>query len=688
MRPISLSVKNLASYKNETLNYDDVPDISCITGKNGAGKSSFFVDAITIALFNQARCTDSKGTGMENLISTNEDTMEVAFVFESDGSEIKVIRRRFTKGGQELELYIDGVSHTDKIKETQTKLNNIIKMDYDTFLDTVCIGQGESGRFMKKKPDERKEVFTQVLGLDKYDVLQEYTKELRKDLNDKIKRNKADLEELSEVIGEKQRWEQVIISNEEKVEVLNSDLEQKQEELEKEIVEKSKYEQIKNQRDEVILKRNTITNKIKSIKDSLDKGKSILESLQETILLKDKTNDSLQEKNETLLSLQQEITNLTSNKSSLETKNEFLTNAAKEIKTKYTRLKDYNEADCSFCGQNITEEHKNKHLNDMATEGKRYLSEINQNKQTIDTLSDEILDNNQKTRQLRAEITQLQSKKSEIEQAETKLQGVIQRLSELSEDLKERESDLEEVMKTPIKEVEERTFKDGQIRIEINNIKNDLTDAQNKVAVAKSKITDIGSKAGKVKKIEDETKSLTEEVALLDELVVAFGKDGIQAIIIDNALPEIQEEINKFLGILTDERVTVEFVTQKEKGKGKKTRSIETLDIVINDEYGSRTYETYSGGEKFRVDFSCHVGLAKFLAKRAGSSVKFFIVDEGIGSQDEVAKEQFIKASHQLTTIFDKVMVITHIPDIIDSFNNKIEVYKNQIDGSKIRIIS
>jgi exonuclease SbcC len=208
------------------------------------------------------------------------------------------------------------------------------------------------------------------------------------------------------------------------------------------------------------------------------------------------------------------------------------------------------------------------------------------------------------------------------------------------------------------------------------------------VAIAKSKIKDIKDKVKKAKALEEETKLMVEEVSILDELVVAFGKDGIQAIIIDNSLPEIQEEINKFLGLLTDDRVTVDFITQKEKGKGKKTKSIETLDIVINDEYGSRTYETYSGGEKFRVDFSCHVGLAKFLAKRAGASVNFFIVDEGIGSQDEVAKEQFIKAAHQLTTVFDKVMVITHIPDIIDSFNHKIEVYKNQINGSKIRIVS
>ncbi|MNM62877.1 hypothetical protein D3C81_742230 [compost metagenome] len=79
--------------------------------------------------------------------------------------------------------------------------------------------------------------------------------------------------------------------------------------------------------------------------------------------------------------------------------------------------------------------------------------------------------------------------------------------------------------------------------------------------------------------------------------------------------------------------------------------------------------------------------MSKFLARRAGASFNFFIIDEGVGSQDEAAKEQFVNAVHKLNTIFEKVLVITHIPDIIESFSDKIEVYKDPIEGSKIRIV-
>ncbi|MNM64474.1 hypothetical protein D3C81_758740 [compost metagenome] len=175
---------------------------------------------------------------------------------------------------------------------------------------------------------------------------------------------------------------------------------------------------------------------------------------------------------------------------------------------------------------------------------------------------------------------------------------------------------------------------------------------------------------------------------MLDDLTTAWGKDGIQAIIIDNSLEDIQDEINDVLSSLTSDQVSIEFITQKEKGKGKKATSIETLDIMVNGQDGSRAYETYSGGEKFRIDFSCHVGLAKFLAKRAGAAIDFFIVDEGIGSQDEVAKENFVAVMNKLTSIFNKVMVITHIPDVIDAFHHKVEIYKDPIKGSKIKILS
>ena len=101
-----------------------------------------------------------------------------------------------------------------------------------------------------------------------------------------------------------------------------------------------------------------------------------------------------------------------------------------------------------------------------------------------------------------------------------------------------------------------------------------------------------------------------QERSAFEELAVAFGKRGVQAMLIEEALPELEEEANRLLGRMTDDRMHVAFETQRESKKGE---TIETLDIKISDELGTRNYETYSGGETFRINFAIRVALSKLL---------------------------------------------------------------------------
>ena len=51
----------------------------------------------------------------------------------------------------------------------------------------------------------------------------------------------------------------------------------------------------------------------------------------------------------------------------------------------------------------------------------------------------------------------------------------------------------------------------------------------------------------------------------------------------------------------------VKFETQRETKKG---GVIETLDINIADELGTRNYEMFSGGEAFRINFAIRIALS------------------------------------------------------------------------------
>jgi exonuclease SbcC len=106
----------------------------------------------------------------------------------------------------------------------------------------------------------------------------------------------------------------------------------------------------------------------------------------------------------------------------------------------------------------------------------------------------------------------------------------------------------------------------------------------------------------------DEMATRKEEDSVFGDLAKAFGRDGIQAMLIDQSLPRVEHTANDMLDRMTGGRIHVNLATQRQSASGKVT---ETLDIRISDEVGTRDYEMYSGGEAFRVDFALRIALAR-----------------------------------------------------------------------------
>jgi len=174
----------------------------------------------------------------------------------------------------------------------------------------------------------------------------------------------------------------------------------------------------------------------------------------------------------------------------------------------------------------------------------------------------------------------------------------------------------------------------------------------------------------------------SKEQGIYRDLAQAFGKRGIQAMLIETALPEIEAEANNLLARMTDNRMHVKIETQRETKKGDLR---ETLDINIADELGTRSYEMFSGGEAFRINFAIRIALSKLLARRAGAPLRTLIVDEGFGTQDSHGIEKIKEAISSIQDDFDKILVITHIAEFRDAFPTRIEVIKTA-EGSTIEV--
>ncbi|MCA9905449.1 MAG: SMC family ATPase, partial [Anaerolineae bacterium] len=103
------------------------------------------------------------------------------------------------------------------------------------------------------------------------------------------------------------------------------------------------------------------------------------------------------------------------------------------------------------------------------------------------------------------------------------------------------------------------------------------------------------------------------------------------------------------------------------------------------DELGTRSYETYSGGEAFRINFAIRVALSQLLARRAGAHLRTLFIDEGFGTQDEDGRNKLVEAITAIQDDFDMILVVTHIDDLRDSFPVHLVVTKTG-EGSYVSV--
>lgn len=179
------------------------------------------------------------------------------------------------------------------------------------------------------------------------------------------------------------------------------------------------------------------------------------------------------------------------------------------------------------------------------------------------------------------------------------------------------------------------------------------------------------------------TKNLQQELSDYQEICKALGKDGIQALLIEQAIPEIEHETNQILGRLTNNQTQIFIESLKDLKKG---GSKETLDIKIADSFGIRDYEMFSGGEAFRIDFALRIGISKLLARRAGTTLQTIFIDEGFGSQDEEGLGLIMDNIYKIQEEFAKIIVVSHLQEMKEQFPVQFIVEKKR-SGSMISVV-
>lgn len=210
MKPKKLVMQAFGSYGKKTeIDFTKTKqNLFLITGDTGSGKTTIF-DAIVFALFGES-CSSgyNKREGMElqSHFNNYEDEPFVEFTFtERNGSreeEYRIQRiprhkgrAKSKKGGKDfvdrnakVSLFLpDSTEYSNNIMETNNKIEEIIKLNKDQFMQISMIAQGEFMELLKGDKD-KKEIFRKLFNTEIYseltDKLGEKNKEKEKEINE------------------------------------------------------------------------------------------------------------------------------------------------------------------------------------------------------------------------------------------------------------------------------------------------------------------------------------------------------------------------------------------------------------------------------------------------------------------------------------------------------------------------
>src|SRR5258706_2222797 len=213
---------------------------------------------------------------------------------------------------------------------------------------------------------------------------------------------------------------------------------------------------------------------------------------------------------------------------------------------------------------------------------------------------------------------------------------------------------------------------------------------RDEVGASRQKVSVLDDLRTRKTDFETRRHELAVEIGRHKTLERAFGKDGVPALLIEQALPQIEERATERVDRLSDGSssgsMSVRFVTQAEYKDKKRDDLKETLDIQISDGAGTRDYEMFSGGEAFRVNFAIRLALSEVLARRTGARLQTLVIDEGFGSQDAQGRQRLVEAINLVKADFAKILIITHLDELKDAFPNRIEVEK-MASGSTLRVV-
>lgn len=216
----------------------------------------------------------------------------------------------------------------------------------------------------------------------------------------------------------------------------------------------------------------------------------------------------------------------------------------------------------------------------------------------------------------------------------------------------------------------------------ITRLQRGIEDSQQNIATLKAEVTMAKTEMEKFKESESKIKSIKEEVKVhtnnikeYEIIQQAFSNNGIQALELDSAAPEISDIANAILLETYGDRFSISFDTQRDARDGRK---IDDFIINVFDAKCGRNkrLDLISSGEGALIKQTLYYAFSVIRTRRTGFCFRTRFLDESDGSLDSALRVKYlrmIEAAHKQCGAVQSFL-ITHSQELKEIIEQKIEL--------------
>ena len=707
----SLSIKYVAPHHTFTLL--EVKLMGSIGIKEGTGRDDFTLDLRNfvpgvVALAGQ--CGRGKSTLIENCqpylrMLTRTGKLQDHFFLRDSYRELLYV----DEGGiyYRIRIDIDGKNKSGKVKafaftgEDPENLNPVDGLDgnvdqynewvvntfgsIELFLRTVFYTKGNTGSvtdIASATKGEKKSFFNSLLGTESASEISAASREKSKELKAKITEKETLIDDsdydamIKEVLAHGKEVDKRIKVLRDEIKKLNAELDGLKKtdsgtDIDGKIREKeSQLLETKGLLATYTSKKENF-GKYEKIKPLLEKADSIRNRISERQPLLDANREEVR----SLEAKEKEAyTNLADAKADVTTKRNLVTDIADT---------------CPTCGQKLPAE-KVAELEKQAVKNRKALEKAESMllaaQEAHDLIAKELADTNRGVKWLERENEKDEKEISELgipdEASLLKMEAESTDLNALNEYLSvytKKTSTLEKEL-SQLKKQKEGLGPDVAGKMKF--VEDSLTSAEGELQellVESGKITQEAAQLKEAKKtneqLKEEKETLVHEQTEWEFLERAFGANGIQALELEAAAPDVADITNRILESAYGDKFKISFQTLR---KGSTGAYIEVFDILVENTETSvtRPLEWVSGGEGTWIKEALYHAFSIIRSRSQSAGFRTRFLDETDGALDHDSKLKYLK---MIETVHeeggaDKTVLITHSQELKDIITQRIEL--------------